>query len=651
MDDFGGDRRVVGKTIQVDDLTYEVVGVAPPNVDFPGPGLFAWLRSPTEAPEIRGFGGDLTEMRDAWYFSVVGRLGPARTLDSARQEMSALAARLEEEYPETNRGAGIRLLPLLDQTVAGVQSTLLALALAVSLVLLATFVNVTHLTLARGAARAADVAIKVSFGASQRDVRRLMLVEGWTLGIGGGGLGVFLAAVAIGSGRAVFGSSLPRADEIALRPGIVGLALLLSVLVGTCIAWIACLRGRVDTRTMRAVRAESGSAGAVSRGMIAMQVAATIALLAGTGLMARSVYALAGVDIGFDQDGLITFRVAIPDALARPYEERLALYDDIGAAVAGLPGVTTVGVGSGSPLSVGTRAGVFTVGEPTGQDPPDSGWQPVNPEYFSALGLSLRRGRGFTDADGPDAMDVAIVNEVFTRTLLRDRNPLETQVTMGLDGHDRPLTIVGVVADTRTMGPSAPPGPVLYRPISQTTGFSASAAFFAVRGATDQGPDLGVVRGAIRGANPGLPVFSEALGEDLARPFRRSQTVLLYVLSVFATTALLLGLVGVYGVTSYSVRRRREIGIRLALGADQRRVTTEVVGRGMFTAVMGVPVGLGLAILLGRALESLLFGVPASDMPALAGVVTLVLVATAAALFGPARLAAGTDPADVTRDR
>lgn len=651
-DVFGGDTDVVGKTIQVDDVTYEVVGVAPKSVDFRSSGLFAWLRSPTEAPQIAGFQGDLAQMRDAWYFRVVARLAPRRSLDVARQEMNALAARLEANFPETNRGAGIRLIPLLDQTVLGVESTLIALALAVTLVLLAACVNVTHLTLARGAARAADVAIKVSFGASQSDVRRLMLIEGWTLGLGGGGLGVLLAAFAIGSGQGVFNSSLPRASEIALRPGIVGLALLLSLVAGTCIAWIAYARGRVETHTMKAIRADSAGAGTVSRGMIAMQVAATIALLAGTGLMARSVYALAAADLGFEQDGLITFRVAIPDALARPYEERLALYEDIQAAVAGLPGVTTVGIGSGSPLAVGTRASVLMVGGPAAQDPPDAGWQPVDPEYFSALGLPLRRGRGFTDADGPDGLDVAIVNQVFVRIVLDGRDPIGTQVTMGLDGHDRPLTIVGVVSDTRTRGPAAPPAPVLYRPISQTTRFSANAVFFAVRTAPNHGPELSVVRGAVRRANPGLPVYGEAMGSDLARPFRQSQTALLYVLAIFATTALLLGLVGVYGVTSYSVRqRRREIGVRLALGANQRRVTTEIVGRGMRTAVMGVPVGLGLAVLLGRALDSLLFGVPPTDVPTLAGVATLVLVATAGALYGPARLAASMDPAEATRDR
>lgn len=649
-DAFGADPSAIGRSFQVEDVTYEVIGVMPAGVDQPGAGLFGWLRSPTEAPGIPGFGGDLTAVRDAWYFEVLGRLAPGASLETARAEMAAVAARLEELHPDTNRSGGALVVPLLEQTVAGTQSMLLALGAAVSLLLLAAAVNVVHLTLARGAGRAVDSAVKVSLGAAPADLRRQLIVEAWMLGAAGAAVGLLWAELALSVGRGVV-ASLPRSTELGLDPGVSALTLLGSVALGTIVALAAHRRRTDGSRAMGTIRSGSARAVWMSRGLVAVQVAAAIAILAATGLMARTVYAIADVDLGFDPDGLTTFRLALPDAATRDYPERIAAYEEVRDRLAALPGVAAVSFGSESPLAVGPQAGVQHVGAEPVDEPPGAGWQPVEPGLFDALGMEIVNGRALTTDDRPGSTDVAVVNEAFVRDVLLGADPLGALVTMGLEGHDRPLRIVGVVADTRTRGPTAPPAAVLYRPVAQTDRYGASSVLMAVRARGPTGPDEATLRRAAREVAPGLPLYGEATGADLARPFRGSQTTLLVILATFAGTALLLGLVGVYGVAAYAVRQqRREIGVRMALGADRRRVMTHVVGRGMGPALVGLPVGIALALVLGRFLEGLLFGVPAADPVTLAAVSALVLTALAASLYIPGRAAAATDPARATRE-
>jgi hypothetical protein len=308
-------------------------------------------------------------------------------------------------------------------------------------------------------------------------------------------------------------------------------------------------------------------------------------------------------------------------------------------------------MGSTSPLAMGPRAGILLVGGRDEADPPGTGWQPVEPGWFAALGVPVLRGRDFTraDAGGPD---VGVVNEALARLRFPGEDPLGKQVTIGLDGHDRPITIVGVVADTRTRGPAREPGAVLYRPMAQThsPGFSADAVFLAIRTPGAPASMPATVRDAIRQAAPGLPVYALAQGQDLVRPFLHGSAAILAVLAVFAGTALLLGGVGVYGVAAYTVRRqRRDIGVRMALGADGGIVMREVVGRGIVRAAAGVPVGLGLTFLLGKALSTLLYQVPATDPVTWGSVSALVLGVTVLALWLPARSAARTDAAVVLR--
>lgn len=650
IDAFGGGD-AVGRSAVVDDLTYEVVGVMPPGIDFPEAGLFAWLRSPTEAPELRGAPVDVVTLRDAWYFQVLGRLADGATLSGARAEMHGVARRLAEAHPETNRGSGVAVIPLLEQTVDGVGTTLRTLGAAALLLLLAVAVNVTHLTIARATGRAADAAVRASLGATSADLRRGTFVESLVLSVGGGVLGLMAAHFLLAAGRPL-ATTLPRSGELALRPEVVGATLLAAVAVGAVVGLSAHRRWGADLGAMARIRAGRAPRRRLEGGLVAAQVAAAVAVLAATGLMARSVRSLAAVDLGFDGDGLATFRLALPDAQTRAYEERVARYRAVRGALSALPGVSAVALGAESPLALGARAGVLLDGSEAGRgDPPESGWQPVEPGYFGALGIPLLAGRDLSPSDDHTSADVAVVNEAFVQVVLGGAVAVGRRVTMGLDGHDRPLTIVGVAADTRTAGPAAPPMPVLYRPLAQTTRFGAASLFIAVRSDGSDALDAGILRRVVREVAPGLPVYAEASGEVLALPFRRAQTTLLVVLTVFGVSALGLGLVGVYGVTAQEVgRRRREIGVRLALGAERGRVVAEEIARGLRPVLIGVPVGLAGAVMLGRVLAGLLFGVAAADPPTLGAATVIVVTTVCAALYLPARRAALVDPARATRD-
>ena len=647
-DALGGDSGAVGRTFRVDDLTYEIVGVMPAGFAFPDPSVQVWLRSPREVPEIRGFPYDLLAARDAWYFDVVGRLADGVALPAAAAEMDAIAARIEELHPDTNAGTGVRLTPLLDETVAGFRPTLLALAVAVLLLLAAACVNVAHLALARSAAREESLAVRVALGATRGALVRHVLAEGWIVGLGGSLAGVALAVAAVRGTVAVFGATLPRAADVAVRPEIVAAALLLGVAVTSVITLLTFRAPQADP----AGRLRSRGGGSRTRdGLVVAQVAAAVALAAGSVLVGRSLLNLSHVDPGFGTHDLVTLRVSLPDARLRTYQERLQVYRDLASRLASVRGVTAVAVGSTGPLAMGQSADVFKAGALDERDPPSASWQPVEPGYFSALGIPLLEGRAFTasDVDGPY---VGVVNETLARLRFPGEDPLGRQITIGLDGHDHPITIVGVVGDTRTRGPALAPGAVLFRPMGQTgrQGFSADAVFLAVR-APGSPPSLpATLREVIHQAAPGLPVYAVAWGNDLMQPFLQGSAGILLVIGAFAATTLLLCAVGIYGITAYLVRqRRRDFGIRLAVGADAARVRREVMGRGVGRAALGIPAGFLLTFVLGRALGAALFGVGVTDVPTYLTAGSLVLAVAAAALWSPARAAARTDAASVLR--
>lgn len=650
VDRFGGEPGILGRTLLVEDESYQIVGVAPEGLAVPDPGLAAWIRSRSEAPEIRFIRADLPMLRDAWYFQVIGRLSDGTTLQAAQSEIGALAARLASTYPESNEGHGALVRPLLDEIVGDFKPLLASLAAAVLLLLLAATVNVTHLASGRRAERAGEAAIHVALGAGRARLVVPVVLEGAVLGLCGGLAGVLLAGVVLDRGLPGFADVVPRAHEVALGPLAVSGVLLFGTALGIGIslaAFAATGGSRPSSMRLRGGERVGGSRG---QWLIAAQTAAAVALLASAGLLGRSLWTLGQVDLGFDAEDVATVRVAQPDAWLRAYVERIATFEDLRRDVERLPFVEAAALAAQSPLSMGAQAGLRVVGWDGPSDPGSVSWAPVHPDYFAALGVDLVNGRVFEPSDLPGSMEVAVVNQALARAVFDGDDPVGRTVSIGLDGHDRPLTIVGVVSDTRTRGPAAPAGPVLYRPIAQTDGYAAESVLLVVRAPSADASVLAGVREAIRGARPDLPVYAEALGTEMAADFQATQASLLRIVGVFALAALLLAAIGVYGVTADATRRRRrEIGVRMALGATRHRILTTVVGHGLLRVAWGIPVGVIVSAAVGQGLRGALVGVAPLDPTVLTGVCLIVAVVSAGALLLPARSAAGTDPAVATR--
>lgn len=650
VNQFGGASDVLGQSILVEDEMYQIVGVAPEGLAVPDPDLAAWVRSRSEAPEIRFIQADLPSLRDAWYFQVIGRLAEGSTLPAAQAEISALAATLESLYPESNEGHGALVRPLLEETVGDFRPLLASLAAAVLLLLLAATVNVTHLASGRRAEKAGEAAIHVALGAGRARLVVPVVMEGALLGVTGAVGGIALAGLALERGLPGFAGAVPRADEVALGLGSIGGVVVLGTLLGAGISLAAFAAAGGSRPAAARLRGGERVGGWRGQWLIVAQTAAAVALLASAGLLGRSLWALGQVDLGFDADDVATVRVAQPDAWLRSYQERLAVFEELRSRIAALPGVEFVGLAAQSPLTMGAQAGLRVEGWDRPDEPGSVSWAPVHPDYFPALGITLQNGRLLDPSDVAGSVEVAVVNRALARSVFPDEEALGRTVTIGLDGHDRPLTIVGVVSDTRTRGPASPPGPVLYRPVTQTDGFAAESVLLVARTADADVADLGAIRETIRATRPDLPVYAEALGSEMAADFHATQSALLRIVGVFALAALLLGAIGVYGVTAHATRRRRrEIGVRMALGATRERILATVVGRGLIRVAWGVPLGMLASAAVGQGLRSALVGVAPLDPTVLAAVCLIVLVVSAGALFLPARNAASTDPAVATR--
>lgn len=650
VDWFGGDDDVLGQTLLVEDESYEIVGVASKGLSVPDPGLAAWVRSRSEAPEIRFIQGDLSSLRDAWYFQVIGRLADGTTLPAAQSEIGALAARLEAIYPESNEGHSALIRPLLDEMVGDFKPLLASLAAAVLLLLLAAVVNVSHLASGRRAEKAAEAAIHVALGAGRARLVVPVALEGALLGLVGGLGGVLLAGLALDRALPGFTTVVPRAQEVSLNAaGVTAvLALATALGVGISMAAFAAAGGARPSAT----RLRGGERVGSWRGqwLIAAQTAAAVALLASAGLLGRSLWTLGQVDLGFDAEDIATLRIAQPDAWIRSYDERIAVFEDLRSRVSEIPAIEAVAFSARSPLTMGAQAGLRVVGWDRPDEPGSVSWAPVHPDYFAALGVEILSGRGFNASDAPGSMEVAVINQALARSVFPGDDAVGRTVSIGLDGHDRPLTIVGVVSDTRTRGPASPPGPVLYRPIAQTDGYAAESVLLVARIPSATPADLAGIREAVRAVRPDLPVYAEALGTELAADFHGTQASLLRIVGVFALAALLLGAIGVYGVTAHATRRRRrEIGVRMALGATRERILSQVVGSGLIRVAWGVPVGVLASTAVGQGLRSALVGVTPLDPIVLGGVCLIVFVVSAGALFLPARNAASTDPTVATR--
>jgi putative ABC transport system permease protein len=646
---FGGDPKIVGRTLTLDDKPYVVVGIMPPEFRL---HLFD---KPEEMWSPQVLTEDLRSQRKATYLKVIARLKAGATVEGARAEMDTIAARLSEEHPSTNRGVGVTAVTLPEQMTGKWRPALLVLLGAVGLVLMIACANVANLLLARGAAREREFAIRGAVGASRLRLVRQLLTENLMLAATGCAGGLAFAAWGVDLIVALNPTDIPRIEQVGIDGATLGFAVGVSLLTALVFGLVpALLYSKTDLNLSlkesgRAVTA--GLAGSRLRGgLVIMEIALSFVLLIGAGLLLRSFAHLLRVDPGFAPDRAIALQTFIWDRYRTP-EQRTAYVNEALERVRSLPGVEAAGVTTALPLlesSSNTSVPVIIEGRPA----PPAGQEPVaqstiaTGDYFPAMGVSLLGGRLFNAFDTKDSPKVALINETMRRRYWAGEDPLGRKFTVrstrGEGQSATTLEVVGVVGDLRHEGLDKEPRPEFFRPHAQSP---SGSIIFVVRTSGDPAGLIPALKARLWEINRTQPFYYVSTVEKLLSDSLKARRFSLTLLALFAALALVLAVTGIYGVMSFTAgRRRHEIGVRMALGAARSDVLKLVIGQGMKLALVGVAVGSIAAFALTRVMSSLLYGVGASDPATFAGIALLLTIVALAACYVPARRAARVDP-------
>ena len=648
---FGADPRIVGQHISLDGTSYTVIGVAPPKFTYPDrPDIWVPLVFPSWAldPSNRG----------AHWLLAIGRVKAGVPIEHAREEISAIATRLTEQYPKSNAKFGGTIQPLQERIVGNVRPALYAMLGAVGFVLLIACANVANLLLVRAAARESEIAVRSALGAGQRRIVRQLVTESVLLAVVGAGLGVILATWTVQAVVTFGPAGLPRLDDVTVDGRVLlftaAVALVTGVLFGLVPALHAA-RANVSGMLREGARGSSAGGARRTRGVLVVtEMALAVVLLAGAGLLLRSFIRLTHVDPGFRTDHVVSFNVTIPDTRYLYDRQKNAFVAQLTAELQRLPGTDDVGVAFVRPFENYMMRTSFQIAGRPAPDPgnePSSQINPASPAYFRALGIPLVRGRLYTTAeDRPDAPQVVVVNQELVRRYFPNENPIGQHITLGIS-HDTAQTgtqitsggeIIGVVADVKQRDLAGEIYPMTYVPL---TTLPTNDLAVVVRTTADPKLIESGVRAAVRTVDPTLPLYQLGTMEQVVRDSVSQPRFYLLLLGAFAGIALLLAALGIYGVISYTVSQRtRELGIRIALGASRERVVRLVLGQGLWLTLSGVAIGLAAAFWLTRLIASLLFGVGAVDPITFAGVSVLLVGVAALASWLPARRAARVDP-------
>lgn len=647
---FGGRADVLGQVVDLAEVPYEVVGVAPRGFEYPS-ATELWIAE-RNAGAPGGCGRGCHTLR------AVARLAPGATLASATAALDALAPRLTEQYPDSNTGKRFRAEGLAAYTVGDVRTGLLLVLGAVGLVLLIACANVANLLLARSATRATEMSVRAALGAGRGRLGSQMLVESAVLSGAGAVAGVGIAWATVSGLREMARDAVPRIDEVAIDGSVLmyaaGIAVVVAVLFGLLPALNAA---RSSGLTGLVAGNRGGTLGGRTRSrrmLVAAEVGLSLVLLVGAGLLMRSFQRLYAEELGYDADHVARFRVVLPDSRYEELEPTVTFFSQLEARLAALPGVEHVGSSFGAPLAPGrATVGVIVDGrpEPAPGEAEEAEARPMTPGFLDAIGVPLIRGRALTAADDRSSTPVALVNETFARTVFPGEEAIGRRVHLTVDfgygdwdGELEPMwEIVGIVGDVRTAGPRTPAEPGVYMPVAQF-----GPGFLHVHLRTAPGLTAGVfapAREILRTLDPDVPMRQpETLRESVDEETAVTRFYLT-LMSLFAALAVVLASVGLYGVVSYLVsRRQREVGIRMALGATGDEVTRLLVKEGLAPSLWGLLVGVLVVLAGGRVLEGVLFGVEPSDPWVIAGVTLLLLVVVSVATTIPAHRASRMHP-------
>ncbi|HEY6306382.1 MAG TPA: ABC transporter permease [Candidatus Angelobacter sp.] len=647
---FGSGAAALGQTIHMESVAYAIVGVMPASFRFPS-GAQVWLAASPQPEKPWGVS------RSSYNYRSVALLRQGTSLEAANTQLQTIAARLQKTFPDDNKDKSFLAVPLQEQLVGPVRATLYFLMGAVSLVLMIACANVANLLLARATAREREMAVRSALGATRIAIARQLLVESGVIALAGGALGLLLAfaGTRVLTHATAQQIGLPRLADIQVNWMVfafaIGVSLLSSFLFGLSPAWQSA---KVDLShaLKQSGRGLAGPSGRLRSALVVAQVALSFALAIGAGLLFRTFLALNSVELGYRTQGMLVMYAHDPAHTLNDYLQAARLFDNAVDQIKQMPGVTSAAVAMGVPMGQYGSNGGYAV---DGQDfrrhmnnPAHANFTLSGPGYFSTMAIPLLSGRDFNSGDSYDHPFVVIISESLARQSFPGKDPIGHTIMWGYDSPAW-MTVVGVVADVRQDSPADSPGPGLYAPLLQHP-FLANEIEVVVRSAVSPTSLIDPLRGKMHSLNPEIATkFTtvEALVSDsIATPRLRAMLA-----GLFAGLALLLAIAGMYGVMSYvTTQRIPEFGVRMALGASPRNVLVLVLRRAAQMAVLGVAVGLALAFSAARVMNSMLFGLKATDAITYAWVLLAVtpIVVLAAAI--PAWRAARVDPVVALRN-
>jgi len=641
---FGANANALGQAVRMMGKSFSIAGVLPPRFHFPNQ-TDIWLPANVLFAE--------TPSRSAHNYLVVGRLKPGISLEQAQAQMTAIGARLQRQYKESNEGKSVAVSRMRDEMVRNVKLTLYLLLGSVALVLLIGCANVANLLLAKATARTREIAIRAAVGASRGRIVRQLFVESMVLALIAGAAGLLLAKWGSDALVALAPGNIPRLAESSIDLWVLAFTLVLSMASSLLFGLAPALQiSRVDlneTLKQGASRAVGGGRASRTRTtLVVVEVALSVMLLAGAGLLIRSFAALHNVALGFRPEHVLVMQSDVPSSDMNSARRATRFYKDLLADLATLPGITAVGGVRNTPGTVFSDGSYFVdrLGRLT-PNTPQAVLSVVTPGAFAALGVLLKRGRDFNDGDTYDAPFTALINETLARKSFPGEDPLGRLIYCGLDS-PKFMKIVGVVGDVRQYGPGVEPAPEIVMPYEQHPQ-TATALNIVLRASVAGSALWGPIQRKVRARSAEVPVkftsMAELLSENIAAP--RFRTMLL---ALFAAIAVCLAMAGVYGVMAYTVGQRAgEIGLRMALGARSSDVLRLVLRQGMVLTGIGLAIGLIAAVAATRLVSSMLFEVKATDPATYIGVAALLGAVSLAASYIPARRAARVDPAAALR--
>jgi putative ABC transport system permease protein len=640
---FGAKRDVIGETIILNGLPHIVVGVMPAGFDFPNDKIEIW-RPMAMSPQ-------LAQNREGKWLKVAGRLKTGVSLEQAAASMDTIAGRLAESYPKTNVGWGVNVIPLHEELVGDVRRFLLTLFGAVLFILLIACVNVANLLLARAATRQKENAIRAALGASRLRLLRQFLIENLLLAALGGTLGLALAFCSLDALIALSPKDVPGLAKAAIDGRVLGFTVALSVLTTLLFGIVPARQASnpdLNETLKEGGHARTGNAGRRVQGaLIIVEVAASVVLLVGAGLMIYSFLRLRSVDPGFNPSNVLTMRIALPANKYGENHRSIAFFEEALERIKDLPGVVSAGAVQDLPMRQNEMTFAFKIeGRPglEAASPSEAAYRAVTEDYFRTMGIPLIAGREFTAGDKPQTTPVVVINQTMARRFWPDGDPVGKQLRFG-EPNDPVYTIVGVVGDIKHLGLAGNESPAIYQPHAQKRFAWLRWMSLVVRTNTPPLSLIAAIRDRVGAVDRGQPLYDIVTMEQLMAESVTQPRFSTFLFSVFALLALTLAAVGLYGVLSYAVAQRtHEIGLRMALGAHASDILKLVVGGGMKLTLLGLAIGFGVAIALTRLLKALLFNVSTTDPTTFVFVAVLLLVVALLACYLPARRATAVDP-------